>query len=1176
MVQVLIFAAFAASPAETPERRDEPQVLAARFERDGFSTSRESADGDFDGLGNAFVASGLPPGRTLAVRSDRFGAVEFRRPPLEALEPNMVPCRGQEISIRTKRIFNVLFSLGAAHHGIQSGWIEFRFEDGTVGYGPFGFTDWAWDPALGEEEAFALQVSGPLNLPPERRFRLWLQRTPIPAEKRLVALRLPEIPNAKVVGLTLGYRDGVRPAEPTKPPKADPGPVAIFSEPGFPYYNARAGLTPERIRTALAAAGIGSALLGIDHLRDPEVFRAEAYPVLVNPYGNAFPADAEENLRAYRRSGGSFVHLGVPCTHPVVRTAYGSFFDPGHTEDLLRHEGDRALGAGGFLNGPWKDFRPEPALEPWNFGGVAWDRFLPRGSDIDPHFGYRAPQTLDPASLDPGDEVVPLLSLAGFDRGPAAAIVRHRSCAFAGAIDVWAGPICLGGEPAEAPVALAAEFLARGAAWILREKKLLGEAAWEAIARPVPEALRAPEKLQPVRADGERTWRLPEVRPAGKRVLRVDVRALSASERILAASAQGLVNRSGGEESVYLADGEAGEARLEAYREAGAIEGVRAAGLAEVLERVGHRRAVVVDPDVRGSLNVATMLAAAEGLLVAHPWNLEPHRLEAAEDLRGRFASAAEGYAWAEEKLLPRLSSGILAMVEPAPSTYAIRDYLIAARVFTFWVSSEAESAVRGASAHRESAFASRLLARTPVLAPVLAPPLPSSGSAVRELLARFGKTPVPVARLGNLSLSSGLRHALALPARSEAPPPRFERGKVYVACVAPWEPEAALGGAGPGPVPAGRLLPPYAADLLPVEAARTVAALGPRGSLGTDGLGDVDWEGFGGAFGEKAAELRREYLAILDRGMKDLGHRFLVLPRWRARKEASIAQCARVVRAAEIILPGFQAASILPPETACYALGGKPVVHTSLRDFGELASSEFGGTPYAAARPAFAWVLLPSGRSSLPADLAKDVVLVDPVELAALLREHAAESGLEEVALVPAGAVWRYHDRGEDLGTPWREPDFDDASWPSGPAELGYGDDAEGRPEATALSFGDDPKDKPPCVYFRIRFAAKDARAAKALALEVLADDGCIAYLNGQEVGRWNMSPGEATYRTYALRAISDEEETIYRAFEVDPGLLREGENVLAVEVHQSNPSSSDLSFDARLTLRRALEPGR
>ncbi|MGQ9589427.1 MAG: hypothetical protein ACUVYA_03935 [Planctomycetota bacterium] len=477
MVPFLIFAILAAASAEPPERRDEPQVLAARFEWDGFSTSRESGDGDFDGLGNAFVASGLPRGRTLAVRSERFGSVEFRRPPLEAFEANMVPCRGQVIPVRTKRIFNVLFALGSAHHGIQSGWIEFRFEDGTVGYGPFGFTDWAWDPALGEEEAFALQVSGPLNLPPERRFRLWLQRTPIPQEKRLVEIRLPEIPNAKVVGLTLAFREGVRPIEPPKLPEPGPGPVAIFGEPGFPYYNARSGLTPERIRAALAAAGIGAALLGIDHLKDPEVFRAEAYPVLVNPYGNTFPADAEENLRTFRKAGGSLVHLGVPCTHPVVRTAYGGFFDPGHTEDLLRHEGERALGAGGFLDGPWKHLRPEAALEPWNFGGVAWDRFLPRGSDIDPHFGYRAPQTLDPASLDPGDEVVPLLSLAGFERGPAAAIVRHRSCAFDGAIDVWAGPICLGHEPAEAPAALAAEFLARGAAWILREKKLIGEAA---------------------------------------------------------------------------------------------------------------------------------------------------------------------------------------------------------------------------------------------------------------------------------------------------------------------------------------------------------------------------------------------------------------------------------------------------------------------------------------------------------------------------------------------------------------------------------------------------------------------------------------------------------------------------------------------------------------------------
>ena len=44
---------------------------------------------------------------------------------------------------------------------------------------------------------------------------------------------------------------------------------------------------------------------------------------------------------------------------------------------------------------------------------------------------------------------------------------------------------------------------------------------------------------------------------------------------------------------------------------------------------------------------------------------------------------------------------------------------------------------------------------------------------------------------------------------------------------------------------------------------------------------------------------------------------------------------------------------------------------------------------------------------------------------------------------LVPTGAVWKYLDAGIDQGT-WREPAFDDTTWPVGPAQLGFGDGDE------------------------------------------------------------------------------------------------------------------------------------
>ena len=45
---------------------------------------------------------------------------------------------------------------------------------------------------------------------------------------------------------------------------------------------------------------------------------------------------------------------------------------------------------------------------------------------------------------------------------------------------------------------------------------------------------------------------------------------------------------------------------------------------------------------------------------------------------------------------------------------------------------------------------------------------------------------------------------------------------------------------------------------------------------------------------------------------------------------------------------------------------------------------------------------------------------------------------------LVAAGSTWKYRDSGVTPPATWKDPTFDDASWPSGPAQLGYGDGDE------------------------------------------------------------------------------------------------------------------------------------
>lgn len=164
--------------------------------------------------------------------------------------------------------------------------------------------------------------------------------------------------------------------------------------------------------------------------------------------------------------------------------------------------------------------------------------------------------------------------------------------------------------------------------------------------------------------------------------------------------------------------------------------------------------------------------------------------------------------------------------------------------------------------------------------------------------------------------------------------------------------------------------------------------------------------------------------------------------------------------------------------------------------------------------------------------------------------------------SLVPAGAIWKYLDSGTNLATAWRSIDFEDDSWGSGPAQLGYGDGDE----ATEVKFGPSDTSKYITTYFRHIFEVTDATEFTNLTLRLLRDDGAVVYLNGTEVFRSNMPLGLINYLTLAASTINDLDEATFYSTNVNPALLVSGRNILAVEVHQRDPASSDLSFDLEL----------
>ena len=170
---------------------------------------------------------------------------------------------------------------------------------------------------------------------------------------------------------------------------------------------------------------------------------------------------------------------------------------------------------------------------------------------------------------------------------------------------------------------------------------------------------------------------------------------------------------------------------------------------------------------------------------------------------------------------------------------------------------------------------------------------------------------------------------------------------------------------------------------------------------------------------------------------------------------------------------------------------------------------------------------------------------------------------------LIQSNAIWKYLDNGTGQGTAWRASGFNDASWPEGPAELGFGDAAEGRPEATQVDPGPAVPNHYITYYFRRHFTATGAAAITNLLARVMRDDGAVLYLNGAEAGRTGMDPGVVNYLTPAASpGVSGNDEFTFFPVTLNPQLLVEGNNVMAVEVHQLSGSSSDLSFALELVV--------
>jgi methionine-rich copper-binding protein CopC len=166
------------------------------------------------------------------------------------------------------------------------------------------------------------------------------------------------------------------------------------------------------------------------------------------------------------------------------------------------------------------------------------------------------------------------------------------------------------------------------------------------------------------------------------------------------------------------------------------------------------------------------------------------------------------------------------------------------------------------------------------------------------------------------------------------------------------------------------------------------------------------------------------------------------------------------------------------------------------------------------------------------------------------------------QTTIINYNSTWKYLDNGSNQGTAWRATSFNDASWASGPAQLGYGDGDE----ATVVSYGSNANKKYITTYFRKSVTVADASVFNSFTLNVKRDDGAVVYINGVERFRTNMPAGTISYTTKASTDAADD-GNIAQTISLPAGTLITGTNVIAVEVHQRAANNNDLSFDLQLT---------
>lgn len=159
---------------------------------------------------------------------------------------------------------------------------------------------------------------------------------------------------------------------------------------------------------------------------------------------------------------------------------------------------------------------------------------------------------------------------------------------------------------------------------------------------------------------------------------------------------------------------------------------------------------------------------------------------------------------------------------------------------------------------------------------------------------------------------------------------------------------------------------------------------------------------------------------------------------------------------------------------------------------------------------------------------------------------------------------TWRYLVPSAAVSSTWINPGFNDTGWSQGSGGFGFGDGDDNTTISQTIS-----------CYQRINFTVTNVSAIEAMVFNIDFDDGYVAYLNGVEIARENLtSTGQPAYdqladgQHEALMYQGGYPSTIFLDAAFVAANLVNGTNTLCVQTHNATANSSDMSSRVFLSL--------